>query len=82
MMTMEEEKIEQKVSSNGRIVIPKKWREKMDLKDGAIIELEFDENIIKLKKKSHPLEECEGLFDGTDFTEEDHEQAKKSLWRM
>ncbi len=27
-----------------------KNREKMDLKDGSIIELEFDENIIKLKK--------------------------------
>ena len=54
----------------------------MDLKDGSIIELKFHENIIKFKKKSHPLEECEGLFDGTDFTQEDHEQAKKNLWRM
>jgi len=81
-MTMKKEKIEQKISSNGRIVIPKKWQEKMDLKGGSIIELEFHENIIKFKKKSHPLEECEGLFDGTDFTQEDHEQAKKNLWRM
>ena len=36
------EKVEQKVSSNGRIVIPKKWREEMDLKDGSLVELEFD----------------------------------------
>jgi len=75
------EKIEQKVSSNGRIVIPKKWREDMELKDGSIIELEYDESIIKIKKKNHPLEECIGLFDGTEFTEEDHANAKKSLWR-
>ncbi len=76
-----EEKVEQKVSSNGRIVIPKKWREEMDLKDGSIIELEYEGSIIKIKKKKHPLEDCIGLFDGTEFTEEDHENAKKSLWR-
>jgi len=76
-----EEKVEQKVSSNGRIVIPKKWREEMDLKDGSIIELEYEGRIIKIKKKKHPLEDCIGLFDGTEFTEEDHENAKKSLWR-
>lgn len=76
------EKVEQKVSSNGRIVIPKKWRERMGLKDGSIIELEYDKNIIKLKKKRHPLEDCIGLFDGTEFTEEDHKNAKKSLWRI
>ena len=81
-MKMKEEKIELKISSKGSIVIPKNWREKMDLKDGSIIELEFEENIIKLRKKSHPIEECEGLFDGTDFEQEDHEQANKSLWRM
>ncbi len=76
-----EEKVEQKVSSNGRIVIPKKWREKMNLTDGSIIELEYNDEIIKLKKKKHPLEDCIGLFDGSKFTEEDHEEAKKSLWR-
>ncbi len=76
-----EEKVEQKVSSNGRIVIPKKWREEMDLKDGSIIELEYEGRVIKIKKKKHPLEDCIGLFDGTEFTEEDHENAKKSLWR-
>ena len=77
-----EEKVEQKVSSNGRIVIPKKWRNEMDLTDGSIIELEYDNKIIKLKKKKHPLEDCIGLFDGTEFTEEDHKNAKKSLWRI
>ena len=46
-----EEKVEQKVSSNGRIVIPKQWREEMDLKDGSIIELEYEGSIIKIKKK-------------------------------
>ncbi len=76
-----EEKVEQKVSSNGRIVIPKKWREEMDLEDGSIIELEYEGRTIKVKKKKHPLEDCIGLFDGTEFTEEDHENAKKSLWR-
>ena len=53
----------------------------MDLKDGSIIELEYEGSIIKIKKKKHPLEDCIGLFDGTEFTEEDHENAKKSLWR-
>ena len=56
-----EEKVEQKVSSNGRIVIPKKWREEMDLEDGSIIELEYEGRIIKVKKKKHPLEDCIGL---------------------
>ncbi len=77
-----EEKVEQKISSNGRIVIPKKWREEMDLTDGSIVELEFNEKEVKVKKKKHPLEECIGSFDNYDFTEEDHENAKKSLWRI
>ncbi len=76
------EKIEQKVSSNGRIVIPKKWREKMKLTDGSIVELELNENEIKLRKKRNPFEDCIGTFDNYDFTYEDHEKAKKSLWRI
>ncbi len=74
------EKIEQKISSNGRVVIPKKWRVQMGLEDGSIIELEYSEKAIKLKKKRHPLEDCIGLFDGLVFTEEDHTEAKKSLF--
>ncbi len=73
------EKIEQKVSSNGRIVIPKKWREKLKLTDGSIVELELNE--IKLRKKKHPFEDCIGTFDEYEFTYEDHENAKKSLIR-
>jgi AbrB family looped-hinge helix DNA binding protein len=77
-----EEKVEQKISSNGRIVIPKKWRAEMDLPDGSIVELEINDKTIKIKKKQHPLEECIGSFDDYEFTDEDHENAKKSLWRI
>ncbi len=70
-----EEKVEQ--NSRGKVIIPKEWRKKMALKDGSVIELKFDKNVIKLKKNPHPLEDCIGLFDGTEFTEEDHENAKK-----
>ncbi len=54
----------------------------MDLTDGSIVELEFNEKEVKVKKKKHPLEECIGSFDNYEFTEEDHENAKKSLWRI
>ena len=77
-----EEKVEQKISSNGRIVIPKKWRAEMDLPDGSIVELEINDKTIKIKKKKHPLEDCIGSFDDYEFTDEDHENAKKSLWRI
>lgn len=75
-----EEKIEQKVSSNGRIVIPKKWRNELKLTDGTIIELEYDGKTIKILKKEHPFEDCIGTFDDFEFTEKDHEEAKKSIW--
>ena len=52
----------------------------MGLEDGSTVELEYSEKAIKLKKKRHPLEDCIGLFDGLEFTEEDHKEAKKSLF--
>ena len=57
------ENIIQKISSNGRIVIPKKWREQLVLKDNNLVELELRGDIIIIKKKNHPLRNNIGLFD-------------------
>ncbi len=54
----------------------------MKLTDGSIVELELNENEIKLRKKKHPFEDCIGTFDNYEFTYEDHEKAQKSLWRI
>ncbi len=76
------EKITQKVSSNGRIVIPKEWRDKLAIEDKNEVEMELRENkTILIKKKIHPLEIEDNLFEGvTPFTEDELEQAKKSLF--
>ena len=76
------EKLIQKVSSNGRIVIPKEWRDKLDIDDTSMVELELnDEKHIIIKKKKHPLEIEDVLFeDVTPFTEEELEEAKKELF--
>ena len=76
------EKITQKVSSNGRIVIPKEWRDKLAIEDKHEVELELkDDKTILIKKKAHPLEIEDNLFgDVPPFTEEELNQAKKSLF--
>lgn len=76
------EKITQKVSSNGRIVIPKEWRDKLAIEDKNEVEMELKDNkTILIKKKTHPLEIEDNLFEGvTPFTEEELDQAKKSLF--
>ncbi len=76
------EKITQKVSSNGRIVIPKEWRDKLAIEDKNEVEMELkDDKTILIKKKIHPLEIEDNLFEGvTPFTEEELEEAKKSLF--
>jgi AbrB family looped-hinge helix DNA binding protein len=76
------EKITQKVSSNGRIVIPKEWRDKLAIKDKNEVEMELKDNkTILIKKKIHPLEIEDNLFeDISPFTEEELDQAKKSLF--
>lgn len=77
------DKIIQRISSNGRIVIPKLWRKKLALTDDNFVELELSENTILIKKKSHPIAENIGLFDGLDeFTDEEFELAKKSLFKV
>jgi len=46
------EKITQKVSSNGRIVIPKEWRDKLAIEDKNEVEMELKEDkTILIKKK-------------------------------
>ena len=76
------EKITQKVSSNGRIVIPKEWRDKLAIKDKNEVEMELKDNkTILIKKKIHPLEIEDNLFeDISPFTQEELDQAKKSLF--
>ncbi len=76
------EKKTQKVSSNGRIIIPKEWRDKLAIEDTNEIELELkDDKTILIKKKTHPLEIEDNLFEGVaPFTEEELKEAKKSLF--
>jgi AbrB family looped-hinge helix DNA binding protein len=76
------EKITQKVSSNGRIVIPKEWRDKLAIEDKNEVEMELKENkTIMIKKKIHPLEINDNLFEGVSpFTEDELKEAKKSLF--
>jgi len=76
------EKITQKVSSNGRIVIPKEWRDKLAIEDKNEVEMELKEDkTILIKKKVHPLEINDNLFEGVSpFTEDELKEAKKSLF--
>lgn len=76
------EKITQKVSSNGRIVIPKEWRDKLAIEDKNEVEMELKEDkTILIKKKVHPLEINDNLFEGVSpFTEDELKEVKKSLF--
>jgi AbrB family looped-hinge helix DNA binding protein len=76
------EKLTQKVSSNGRIVIPKEWRDKLAIDDTNLVEMELNEDkVILIRKKVHPLEIEDNLFEGVSpFTDEELEEAKRSLF--
>ena len=76
------EKLTQKVSSNGRIVIPKEWRDKLAINDTSLVEMELNEDkVILIRKKVHPLEIEDNLFEGVSpFTDEELEEAKRSLF--
>ncbi len=76
------EKLTQKVSSNGRIVIPKEWRDKLAINDTSLVEMELNEDkVILIRKKIHPLEIEDNLFEGdSPFTDEELEEAKRSLF--
>ena len=76
------EKILQKVSSNGRVVIPKDWRKKLAIDDSSEVVMQLDEDKkIIITKKTHPLEIEDDLFDGADpFTDEELAEAKRSLF--
>jgi AbrB family looped-hinge helix DNA binding protein len=76
------EKITQKVSSNGRIVIPKEWRDKLAIDDTNLVEMELNEDkVILIRKKIHPLEIEDNLFEGVSpFTDEELEEVKSSLF--
>jgi len=76
------EKLIQKVSSNGRIVIPKEWRDMLSIDDTSSVEMELnDDKIIIIRRKIHPLEIEDNLFNGVSpFTEEELEEAKRSVF--
>jgi len=76
------EKLTQKVSSNGRIVIPKEWRDKLDIDDTNLVEMELNEDkVILIRKKIHPLEIEDNLFEGVSpFTDEELEEVKRALF--
>ena len=76
------EKIIEKITSNGRISIPKKWREILLLNDDSFVEMQLiEEKEIVIKRKTHPLEIDDTLFDGIPpFTEEELEEAKQSIF--
>lgn len=82
MVNLLTEKQIQKVSSNGRIVIPKDWRDKLAIDDTSMVEMELnDDKVIIIRKKFHPLEIEDNLFEGVSpFTEKEMEEAKKSLF--
>ncbi|MBY9004146.1 MAG: AbrB/MazE/SpoVT family DNA-binding domain-containing protein, partial [Candidatus Lokiarchaeota archaeon] len=69
-------------SSNGRIVIPKEWRDKLAIEDKNEVEMELKEDkTILIKKKIHPLEINDNLFEGVSpFTEDELKEAKKSVF--
>jgi len=77
---MTEESVLVKISANGQISIPKKWREALGLNDNDMLELAKSDDKIIIRKKKHPLEEIIGLFDDSEFTEEDHKAAQRSLF--
>jgi len=76
------EKLTQKVSSNGRIVIPKEWRDKLAIDDTNLVEMELNEDkVILIRKKIHPLEIEDNLFEGVSpFTDEELKEVKRSLF--
>ncbi len=75
-------KLTQKVSSNGRIVIPKEWRDKLAIDDTNLVEMELNEDkVILIRKKIHPLEIEDNLFEGVSpFTDDELEEVKRSLF--
>jgi len=76
------EKIVENVASNGRIIIPQKWRKLLGLDDDARVELELNDNKeIIVKKREHPLEIEDDLFaDIEPFTEVELMDAKQSVF--
>lgn len=75
-------KVIQKVASNERIILPKKWRDLLALDDSSEIELELDESlVITVRKHVRHLAIEYDLFAGVDlFTEDELEDAKRSLF--
>ena len=76
------EKIVENVASNGRIIIPQKWRKLLGINDDTPIELELsDNNEIIVKKKEHPLEIEDALFGEIEpFTEAEMVEVKRSIF--
>lgn len=69
------------VASNGRIIIPQKWRKLLGLDNDARVELELNDNKeIIVKKREHPLEIEDDLFaDIEPFTDFELMDAQQSV---
>ena len=83
------EKVIEKVLSDGKIILPKEWMDKLIIKEGSLVELELNEDeLITIKKKIkkqfnkiHPLEIEDGLFAGINpFNDEELEETKRSIF--
>ncbi len=56
---------EAKVSSKGQIVIPKRLREKLGIREGEKVTIEeADEVVLVMKKVKRPVKAMRGLFKG------------------
>ena len=71
---------EARVISDGHITIPEDWVNSLGLADGTYVDLSLHGDKIIIAKAHHPLEDMCSLLDDVEFTDSDHEQAKKSLF--
>jgi len=54
-----------KVSPKGQIVIPKRMRDKFEIKEGEEVVLEeLEEGVLVMKKSKQPVKSMRGLFKG------------------
>ncbi len=76
------EKIVEKISSDGNIKIPKKWRDILMINEDTLVEMYLDDkNKIVIKRKIHPLEIEDNLFEGiSPFTDEELKEVKESVF--
>jgi len=70
-----------RLSTNGRIVIPKEMRERLGLRPGAELSISLEGNRIVLERQNHRalLDSLYGRFDGVDFLTELEAEHREEL---